>query len=127
MLVADEVEFYIRDCEIKESIAGQELYERIGPLLGKTSLANLLIAAYSDYAGEGFGGMLPKEVETLNEGFEGKVSAEEIIEWSKQHMAAYKYPRQIEFRKQFSMTSSGKILWRTLQEEEKTKISNRVQ
>ncbi|MFL6561086.1 MAG: long-chain fatty acid--CoA ligase [Bacillus sp. (in: firmicutes)] len=63
----------------------------------------------------------------LNEGFEGKVSAEDIIEWSKQHMAAYKYPRQIEFRKQFPMTSSGKILWRTLQEEEKEKVSNKVQ
>jgi fatty-acyl-CoA synthase len=58
----------------------------------------------------------------LNEGLEGKVSEEEIIEWSKQHMAAYKYPRQIEFRKEFPMTSSGKILWRTLQEEEKEKI-----
>ncbi|WP_392391373.1 long-chain fatty acid--CoA ligase [Neobacillus jeddahensis] len=62
----------------------------------------------------------------LNEGYEGKVSAEEIIEWSKQHMAAYKYPRQIEFRKQFPMTSSGKILWRTLQEEEKVKADNKV-
>ncbi|CRK80951.1 long-chain-fatty-acid--CoA ligase [Neobacillus massiliamazoniensis] len=30
------------------------------------------------------------------------------------HMAAYKYPRQIEFRKQFPMTSGGKFLWRTL-------------
>nr|WP_207627682.1 MULTISPECIES: long-chain fatty acid--CoA ligase [Bacillaceae] len=57
----------------------------------------------------------------VNDGFEGKISPEEIIEWSKQHMAAYKYPRQIEFRKQFPMTSSGKILWRTLQEEEKEK------
>ncbi|MFL6557866.1 MAG: AMP-binding enzyme, partial [Bacillus sp. (in: firmicutes)] len=63
----------------------------------------------------------------LNEGFEDKVSAEEIIEWSKQHLAAYKYPRLIEFRKQFPMTSSGKILWRTLQEEEKVKVSNKVQ
>ncbi|WP_144549873.1 long-chain fatty acid--CoA ligase [Bacillus sp. X1(2014)] len=63
----------------------------------------------------------------LNEGFEGKVSAEEIIEWSKQHMAAYKYPRQIEFRKQFPMTSSGKILWRSLQEEEKAKTSSKIQ
>lgn len=62
----------------------------------------------------------------LNEGFDGKVSEEEIIEWSKQHMAAYKYPRQIEFRKQFPMTSSGKILWRTLQEEEKAKAGNEV-
>lgn len=60
----------------------------------------------------------------LNEGFEGKISEDEIIEWAKQHMAAYKYPRQIEFRKQFPMTSSGKILWRTLQEEEKVKAQN---
>jgi fatty-acyl-CoA synthase len=60
----------------------------------------------------------------LNEGFEGKVSEEEIIDWSKQHMAAYKYPRQIEFRKQFPMTSSGKILWRKLEEEEQSKVEN---
>jgi fatty-acyl-CoA synthase len=58
----------------------------------------------------------------LNEGMEGKVSEEEIIDWAKQHMAAYKYPRHIEFRKQFPMTSSGKILWRKLQEEEKEKV-----
>ncbi|WP_251551893.1 long-chain fatty acid--CoA ligase [Neobacillus muris] len=57
----------------------------------------------------------------LNEGYEGKITEDEIIEWSKQHMAAYKYPRMIEFRKDFPMTSSGKILWRTLQDEEKKK------
>ncbi|MBT2658180.1 long-chain fatty acid--CoA ligase [Bacillus sp. ISL-18] len=60
----------------------------------------------------------------LNEGFEGEINEDEIIEWAKQHMAAYKYPRKIEFRKQFPMTSSGKILWRTLQEEEKVKAQN---
>lgn len=63
----------------------------------------------------------------LNDDYEGKVNAEEIIEWSKQHMAAYKYPRFIEFRKQFPMTTSGKILWRTLQEEERVKVENKVQ
>jgi len=62
----------------------------------------------------------------LNEGYEGKVTEEEIIEWAKENMAAYKYPRMIEFRKQFPMTSSGKILWRTLQEEEKAKAENSV-
>lgn len=62
----------------------------------------------------------------LNDGYEGKVSEEEIIDWSKQYMAAYKYPRQIEFRKQFPMTSSGKILWRKLQEEEQLKVENKV-
>jgi fatty-acyl-CoA synthase len=63
----------------------------------------------------------------LNEGYEGKVTEDEIIEWAKEHMAAYKYPRIIEFRKEFPMTSSGKILWRTLQEEEKEKAANKVQ
>ncbi|WP_284037691.1 long-chain fatty acid--CoA ligase [Neobacillus sp. 114] len=62
----------------------------------------------------------------LNEGYEGKVSEGEIIEWSKHHMAAYKYPRLIEFREVFPMTSSGKILWRTLQEEENEKVQNQV-
>ena len=62
----------------------------------------------------------------LNEGYEGEISEEEIIEWSKQHMAAYKYPREIEFRTQFPMTSSGKILWRKLQEEEREKAEKQV-
>lgn len=62
----------------------------------------------------------------LNEGYEGKVSEDDIIEWSKHHMAAYKYPRMVEFREVFPMTSSGKILWRTLQEEENEKVQNQV-
>lgn len=48
---------------------------------------------------------------------EGKVSEQEIIEWSKDKMAAYKYPRLVEFRTELPKTTSGKILWRTLQEE----------
>lgn len=60
----------------------------------------------------------------LKEGVEGTVSEAEIIEWSKEHMAAYKYPRIIEFRKTFPTTSSGKILWRKLQEEEAEKQVN---
>jgi fatty-acyl-CoA synthase len=62
----------------------------------------------------------------LNEGYDGEVSEDEIIEWSKQHMAAYKYPREVEFRSQFPMTSSGKILWRKLQEEEREKAEKQV-
>ncbi|WP_174734867.1 long-chain fatty acid--CoA ligase [Mesobacillus harenae] len=61
----------------------------------------------------------------LNDGYEGNVSEEEIIEWAKEHMAAYKYPRFIEFRKEFPVTSSGKILWRKLQDEEKEKAGKR--
>lgn len=45
----------------------------------------------------------------------GKVTETEIIEWSKDQMAAYKYPRIIEFIDSFPTTSSGKVLWRELQ------------
>lgn len=46
------------------------------------------------------------------------ISPDEIIQWAKERMAAYKCPRQIEFVKTLPMTSSGKILWRELQEKE---------
>lgn len=70
----------------------------------------------------------PKRGETvkafviLNQEYEGKINEVEIVEWSKQQMAAYKYPRVVEFRTEFPTTASGKILWRKLQEEEKQKI-----
>lgn len=54
----------------------------------------------------------------LEEGYAGKITPNEIIEWSKKNMAAYKYPRAVEFRDELPTTSSGKILWRKLQEEE---------
>lgn len=54
----------------------------------------------------------------LNEASKGKVTAEEIIEWSKDQMSAYKYPRVIEFTDLLPTTSTGKVLWRVLQEQE---------
>ncbi|WP_181347073.1 long-chain fatty acid--CoA ligase [Thalassobacillus sp. CUG 92003] len=62
----------------------------------------------------------------LKEAFEGTVTEAEIIAWAKENMAAYKYPRIVEFRKTFPITSSGKILWRQLQEEEKQKAENEL-
>lgn len=53
----------------------------------------------------------------LNEDHKGKTTEKEMIEWSKGQMAAYKYPRIIEFRESFPTTASGKILWRKLQDE----------
>lgn len=49
--------------------------------------------------------------------------AEEIVEWSKGEMAAYKYPRYVEFIEELPKSGSGKILWRELQEKEQEKIS----
>ncbi len=57
----------------------------------------------------------------LQAGQQGKVSAEDIINWSKEQMAAYKYPRLVQFVDKLPVSASGKILWRILQEEEAAK------
>ncbi|WP_087972411.1 long-chain-fatty-acid--CoA ligase [Oceanobacillus rekensis] len=54
----------------------------------------------------------------LKEEYKGKINEKEIITWAKKNMAAYKYPRFVEFKTKLPTTSSGKILWRKLQEEE---------
>jgi long-chain acyl-CoA synthetase len=42
------------------------------------------------------------------------VTEESLIDWCRHNMAAYKYPRAVEFRESFPMTASGKILKREL-------------
>jgi len=51
--------------------------------------------------------------------FKGRITEEEIISWSKEKMAAYKYPRAVEFRDSLPATSTGKVLRRLLKEEKK--------
>ncbi|QGN49745.1 long-chain-fatty-acid--CoA ligase [Micromonospora sp. WMMD558] len=41
----------------------------------------------------------------------------ELVNWCKQRMASYKYPRIVEFRDDLPMTSTGKILKRKLRDE----------
>ncbi len=43
-----------------------------------------------------------------------EVTDDELIEWSKEQMAAYKYPRSVEFVDSLPMTATGKILKREL-------------
>lgn len=52
----------------------------------------------------------------LKSGFEGKVIPEELIEFCKQRMANYKYPRYIEIMEELPKTSSGKFLRRELRD-----------
>jgi long-chain acyl-CoA synthetase len=46
-----------------------------------------------------------------------RVSAEEIVAWGKEQMAAYKYPRIVELRDALPMTATGKILKKELKTE----------
>jgi long-chain acyl-CoA synthetase len=49
-------------------------------------------------------------------------TAEELDQFARKHLAAYKVPRSYEFRKELPKTAVGKILRRVLIEEEKRKI-----
>ncbi len=53
--------------------------------------------------------------------FKGKVTEDDILYWCKEHMAAYKYPRFIEFRDNLPKSLVGKTLRRVLREQEAQK------
>ncbi len=46
------------------------------------------------------------------------VSAEEIIEWTRTRLAAYKVPRQVEFVDVLPKTPAGKLMWRVVQDQQ---------
>ncbi len=48
--------------------------------------------------------------------YKDKITEREIIEWSKEKMAGYKYPRQVEFINMLPRTAVGKIFRRKLRE-----------
>jgi fatty-acyl-CoA synthase len=66
-------------------------------------------------------GETTKAFVVLREEERGKVTPEEIIEWAEAQMAAYKYPRIVEFTNALPKSGTGKILWRELQEQEQQK------
>jgi fatty-acyl-CoA synthase len=48
----------------------------------------------------------------------GKVSEQDVIDWSHANMAAYKIPRIVEFVEALPKSGTGKVMWRELQEKE---------
>ena len=75
-----------------------------------------VIGAFDAYRGE-----TVKAVVVLNAASKGCVQAEDIIEWCKARMAAYKYPRIVEFADSLPKSATGKVMWRLLQEQESAK------
>lgn len=57
-----------------------------------------------------------KAVVVLKAGAEA--TAQDILDWARAQMAAYKAPRKIEFSAELPRSGSGKIQWRVLQERE---------
>lgn len=52
-------------------------------------------------------------------GMRDQLSEEGLITWSREHMAAYKVPRIVAFVDHLPKSSTGKILWRELQQAER--------
>jgi fatty-acyl-CoA synthase len=72
-----------------------------------------VIGARDAYRGE-----TVKAVIVLREQAKGQTSAQDIIDWSREQMAAYKAPRVVEFIDALPKSGSGKVMWRLLQDRE---------
>ncbi|MDO8441459.1 MAG: AMP-binding protein [Polaromonas sp.] len=72
-----------------------------------------IISTQDAYRGE-----TVKAVVVLRLEAKGKTTENDIIDWCKDNMAAYKYPRVVQFVDALPKSGSGKVMWRTLQEAE---------
>ena len=72
-----------------------------------------VISARDSYRGE-----TVKAVVVLRASHKGQVSAQDILDWCREHMANYKAPRQLVFVDALPKSGSGKVMWRLLQESE---------
>ncbi|HQS30933.1 MAG TPA: long-chain fatty acid--CoA ligase [Polaromonas sp.] len=72
-----------------------------------------IISTRDAYRGESV-----KAVVVLRTEAKGKTTEDDIINWCKDNMAAYKYPRVVEFVDALPKSGSGKVMWRALQEAE---------
>ena len=72
-----------------------------------------IIGAKDAYRGE-----TVKAVVVLRAEAKGKTTGEDITAWARDHMAAYKVPKLVEFVDALPKSGSGKVMWRLLQEQE---------
>ena len=72
-----------------------------------------IISARDAYRGE-----TVKAVVVLRAEARGKTTAEDITAWAREHMAAYKVPKLVDFVDSLPKSGSGKVMWRLLQDQE---------
>jgi len=70
---------------------------------------------------DAYRGETVKAVVVLRPEARGKTTEDDIISWCKEHMAAYKYPRVVQFVDALPKSGAGKVMWRALQEAEAAK------
>jgi fatty-acyl-CoA synthase len=74
-----------------------------------------VIATHDAYRGE-----TVKAVVVLRAEAQGHAKPQDIIDWAREHMAVYKAPRVVEFVDALPRSGSGKVMWRHLQDSEKS-------
>jgi fatty-acyl-CoA synthase len=67
---------------------------------------------------DAYRGETVKAVVVLRAAAKGQTTEDDIINWCKDNMAAYKYPRVVQFVDALPKSGSGKVMWRALQEAE---------
>jgi fatty-acyl-CoA synthase len=72
-----------------------------------------VIAAADAYRGETVKAFVVPRAEVR-----ATIKEHDIVEWAREHMAAYKVPRLVEFVEALPKSGSGKVMWRLLQERE---------
>jgi fatty-acyl-CoA synthase len=72
-----------------------------------------VVATRDAYRGESV-----KAVVVLRAEAKGTTTPQQIVDWAREHMAAYKVPRIVEFVDALPKSGAGKVLWRVLQERE---------
>ncbi|MBI5717473.1 MAG: long-chain fatty acid--CoA ligase [Burkholderiales bacterium] len=72
-----------------------------------------VISAKDPYRGETVKAVIVVRADSV-----GKVRPEDLVAWAREHMAAYKVPRVVEFMDALPKSGSGKVMWRLLQERE---------
>ena len=77
-----------------------------------------VIAAHDERRGE-----TVKALVVLRDTFKGQVSEQAIIDWSHEHMAAYKSPRIVQLVDSLPKSGTGKVQWRELQEQERSRAA----
>lgn len=71
-------------------------------------------------------GEIPKAFVVLRSGYKNKVKEEEIIDWIKERISAYKRIREVEFVDNLPRSPAGKLLRRQLKEQELKKIKKDI-
>lgn len=67
---------------------------------------------------DSYRGESTKAFVVLKQEFAGRITEQEIVDWAKENMSAYKRPREVEFCRELPKSGAGKILRRVLVEQE---------